>query len=134
MPRAQWSPCPTPDCPHLVPRGGDCVDAHAAAKRAAWNARTEANRPNARARGYDQTHAKRFRSVVLQRDPVCVLCKQQPSVHADHHPRTRAELTRLGEDPNDPRHGRGLCSSCHSTETARHDGGYGNPKRMQDDA
>lgn len=52
------------------------------------------------------------------RDPICVRegC-DEPSVVADHYPRTRRELVRLGLDPDDPRYGRGLCVSCHNNWT-----------------
>jgi 5-methylcytosine-specific restriction protein A len=38
---------------------------------------------------------------------------------ADHWPRDRRELERLGLDPDDPQHGRGLCASCHGKHTAK---------------
>ena len=123
----RFTPCPEPGCPELRDRkAGDCPRGHAAAKRQASQQRTDAQRPTARQRGYDRTHEIRFRTPVLRRDPVCTLCHQAPSVHADHHPHTRAQLAAMGENPNDPRHGRGLCHPCHSSETARRDGGYGN--------
>jgi 5-methylcytosine-specific restriction protein A len=40
-------------------------------------------------------------------------------VHADHWPLSRRELVEQGLDPDDPKHGRGLCTSCHSRSTAR---------------
>ncbi|MFD5795612.1 hypothetical protein ACFWIO_19140 [Streptomyces diastatochromogenes] len=43
----------------------------------------------------------------------------KPSVHADHWPLSRRELADQGQDPNDPKHGRGLCGPCHSSSTAR---------------
>lgn len=78
---------------------------------------TPDERPSPARRGYDQHH-RRFRAAVLTRDPTCVLCGTAPSRHADHHPRSRQQLQALGLDPNDPSHGRGLCHSCHSRETA----------------
>lgn len=130
MPRPRFSPCPEPTCPLLVDRAtGDCDAGHAKAKRTTRQRLTDAQRPTARQRGYDATHSRTFRTPVLMRDPVCVLCHKAPSVHADHHPHTRAELVRRGMNPNDPQHGRGLCQPCHSRETAKHDGGWGNPRR-----
>ncbi len=120
--------CPHPGCPHLV-TNGDCPSGHARAKRQAQQQRTDSQRPTARRRGYDTDHERLFRQPVLRRDPVCVQCHQAPSVHADHWPRTRTELVTAGANPNDPRHGRGLCASCHATHTATHDGGFGNPTR-----
>jgi 5-methylcytosine-specific restriction protein A len=40
-------------------------------------------------------------------------------VHADHWPLSRRQLAAQGMNPNDPKHGRGLCTPCHSRETAR---------------
>lgn len=126
-PRPRTRKCPTIGCPHLILKGEtDCELSHAAVKRKAAQHRTDAQRPPPRARGYDRAHATRFRNPVLRRDPLCVLCHKAPSTDADHHPNTRAELISMGLDPNDPRWGRGLCHPCHSSETAKHDGGYGN--------
>lgn len=131
MPRRP-TPCPTPGCWHLVdPKTGDCDAGHKRAKRRQAQAATDARRPPPRHRGYDHTHATRFRAPVLRRDPVCVLCKQAPSRHADHWPHTRRQLEAMGENPNDPKWGRGLCHPCHSTHTATTDGGFGNPTQTQ---
>ncbi|OQO89919.1 holin [Saccharomonospora piscinae] len=100
--------CPTPGCPKVT-TGGRC-DTH---RRQADHARG-----TARQRGYDHTHERRFRRAVLDRDPTCTRCHRAPSAHADHHPLSRRELVVRGLDPNDPRHGRGLCQPCHSRETA----------------
>lgn len=109
--------CSTPGCPELVP-AGRCPTCQAAAER---------RRGTATQRGYGHRHRNRFRAGVLRRDPLCVCATEAhghgprcltPSVHADHWPRGRDELLRLGLDPDDPQHGRGLCTSCHSKETA----------------
>ena len=78
----------------------------------------ERRRGTARQRGYDTRHEHRFRREVLAREPFCRLC-YAPATVADHWPRSRRELVASGEDPNDPRFGRALCTSCHSRETAR---------------
>lgn len=103
MPRAR-AVCPQPGCPRLTD-GGRCADHHAP------------SRPGTR--GYDGQHRTRFRPAVLRRDPICRWpdgC-DQPSTDADHWPRTRRQLIAEGADPNDPRHGRGLCRSHHSRWT-----------------
>jgi len=61
---------------------------------------------------------RRFRTTVLQRDPICVQCGLALSTVADHHPHTRKELIALGLNPNDPQFGRGLCKTCHDRHTA----------------
>ncbi|MEV6124391.1 holin [Streptomyces sp. NPDC052077] len=101
--------CTTPGCPEYT-SAGRCPSCRAEA---------EQRRGSARQRGYDKAHERTFRAAVLARDRVCVLCQQAPSKHADHWPVDRRELLRLGADPNDPAHGRGLCGPCHSSATAR---------------
>lgn len=99
--------------------------------------RTDQRRGTSHQRGYDKQHRLRFRAAVLARDPVCVCTNTDhshgprctsPAVHADHYPLDRRELVARGMDPNDPRHGRGLCHPCHSAETARYQpGGWNRP-------
>lgn len=122
MPRRGLSICTTPGCPEYT-NGGRCTDCRAQA---------EAQRGTSTQRGYGTRHRRVFRTAVLARDPFCVCTEPghghaQPcgeaSRHADHHPRSRRELAAAGEDPDDPRHGRGLCGPCHSSETARHQPG-----------
>lgn len=113
-PRTRITVCTVPGCPEYTNRGGRCDGCRAEA---------EQRRGNARQRGYGRQHERRFRPAVLARDPICVLCGTAPSVHADHHPLSRRELVQHGLDPDDPKHGRGLCSSCHSSETAKHQPG-----------
>jgi 5-methylcytosine-specific restriction protein A len=99
--------CTTPTCPVLV-SSGRCSGCAGEA---------EAKRGNATKRGYDAGH-RAFRRKVLRRDPICVLCGIRPSTDADHWPVDRRTLELRGEDPNDPKHGRGLCSLDHKRETA----------------
>lgn len=116
MPRA-LKVCSSPGCPELVERGR-CEQCRAEA---------EQRRGTAAQRGYGTRH-RRFRAGVLRRDPLCVCDDQDhehgprclvPSTVADHHPRSRRELERLGLDPNDPQYGRGLCKQCHDRHTSR---------------
>lgn len=94
---------------------------------------SDQRRGGARQRGYDTEHEQRFRTVVLARDPVCMLCGQLPSTVADHWPMSRRELERRGLDPNDPAYGRGLCDDCDKQQTARRQpGGWADPTRPRD--
>lgn len=123
MPRASRV-CPTAGCPNIT-TSGRCADCRH---------RAEQQRGSARQRGYDHRHEALFRDQVLTRDPLCVCTASghghtgqclAPSAHADHYPRERSELVRLGLNPNDPDHGRGLCARCHSHETStRTPGGW----------
>ncbi|MGW6739709.1 holin [Streptomyces sp. NPDC055025] len=101
--------CAVPGCPTLTTRSrcSECEQ------------KAEQKRGSARQRGYGHGHETRFRPGVLARDPMCVLCDQARSVHADHHPRDRRALVAAGLDPDHPQYGRGLCGPCHSAETAR---------------
>lgn len=110
--------CNTHGCPTLVPRGR-CDEC----KRKA-----EAQRGTASQRGYGSRHRRTFRRAVLLKHPLCVCTDDthtnhgaeclRPSKHADHWPVDRRTLEAQGENPYDPKHGRGLCSSCHSQHTA----------------
>jgi 5-methylcytosine-specific restriction enzyme A len=106
------SVCPTNGCPELT-AGGPCTDC---------TRKREQARGSSSQRGYGRGHTTRFRRGVLARDPVCVRCRRALSKHADHYPLSRDTLLLRGLDANDPRHGRGLCASCHSIETALHQG------------
>lgn len=119
MARTRLKVCSTPGCPSLV-ASGRCPTCSAAASRA---------RGTRQQRGYDRNHVVLFRRAVLRRDPVCVMpdC-DEPSQHADHWPLSRKQLVAQGMDPNDPKHGRGLCASHHSQETAAHQPGGWNAR------
>lgn len=118
MPKSQrWRVCSTPGCPEYS-QGGRCANCQRDAER---------KRGSARQRGYGGRHQTKFRPAVLARDPACVCTDQdhghrdpcgRASVHADHWPLSRRELTTRGLDPDDPQYGRGLCQPCHSSETA----------------
>jgi 5-methylcytosine-specific restriction protein A len=105
--------CSVPGCPEYC-TSGRCED---------HQRQAEQRRGTARQRGYGKGHETRFRPGVLAKDPVCVLCRKAPSVHADHWPLSRRELIDARLDPDDPKHGRGLCGPCHSAETAQHQPG-----------
>lgn len=118
--------CPVPGCPTLT-SGGRC-EAH---RRSADRDR----RPNGNP--YSNRGHRSFREQVLVRDPVCTQhlhddgdggeCFEFATV-ADHYPRSRADLVAAGLDPNDPRHGRGLCKRHHDRLTARHQPGGWNAR------
>lgn len=112
--------CPTPGCPELV-ASGRCDTCRAEA---------ECRRGSAAQRGYGHRHRVSFRRRVLARDPLCTctdqaLCADRhgpvclaAASDADHWPRDKRELRRLGLDEHDPQYGRGLCKGCHGRHTA----------------
>ena len=119
MPRSLPKPCSAPGCPQLV-RTGRC-DEH--------QRKAEELRGSSADRGYASSGHLTFREAVLARDPICVCCMRRPSTEADHHPVSRKGLITLGLNPDDPKRGRGLCKSCHSSETAKNQPGGWNRKQ-----
>ena len=80
----------------------------------------EAERGTAASRGYNARH-RRWRKLVLARDPACVMCLEMghvtPATVADH-------VNPI--DPANPaagdwslENGQGLCQTCHNRKTAR---------------
>lgn len=110
--------CSVHGCPEVYPKaeGSRCLTHRRDADRARGS------------RGYATKGHRAFRTAVIQRDPICVLCRLRPSTVADHHPYSRRDLIEAGLNPNDPRHGRGLCKPCHDSETARHQPGGWNQR------
>jgi 5-methylcytosine-specific restriction protein A len=86
-----------------------CPEHETAAKQKHWAKTTAYKSPGHRA----------FRTAVLTRDPICVICHLRPTTVADHYPMERTDLIEAGLNPNDPQYGRGLCKPCHDQHTAR---------------
>lgn len=101
--------CSRPGCGRLT-TGGRCPQCTRAADRA---------RGTSRDRGYNTPGHQAFRTTVLDRDPICTVCRLAASTVADHWPHSRRELEAMRLDPNDPARGRGVCVSCHNKSTAR---------------
>jgi len=83
------------------------------------------DRQSAHKRGYGRAW-QRLRALKLATDPLCEYCKARnritPATEVDHYkPRERG-----GTD--DWENLRSACKSCHSSKTAREDGGFGNRK------
>lgn len=113
--------CSVSGCPNIYPteQGSRCPDCAAKADR---------RRGTASQRGYTGRGHQSFRREVLTRDPICVLCGVRQATVADHWPLSRKELIDSGMNPNDPAHGRGLCKTCHDTETATNQPGGWNAR------
>jgi 5-methylcytosine-specific restriction protein A len=69
------------------------------------------NRPNSYQRGYDGRHRK-WREIILQRDPVCKICNDAFSVVADH-----ITPVNKGGSWYELTNGQGLCESCHNRKS-----------------
>lgn len=101
--------CSRPGCGRLT-TGGRCDTCTRTADKA---------RGTSRERGYNSVGHQRFRTAVLDRDPICVECQLAASTVADHYPHSRRDLIVMRLDPNDPARGRGVCKRCHDRSTAR---------------
>lgn len=112
MPTRPPHPCNRPGCPELTSER--FCKAHAQAEQR----RYDAERGSSAQRGYGSSW-RRVRALVLERDPICRLCGQRPSVDVDHIRSKRAG----GTDSLDNL--RGVCHGCHSVKTARQDGRWG---------
>lgn len=113
--------CSKPGCPtiHDCDTGSRCPKHTREAMQAHWD----------RTKGYNtKAHRIQFRLAVLAKDPICVLCDNAVSTVADHYPKSREDLIALAMNPDDPKHGRGLCEGCHNTETARNQPGGWNTR------
>src|SRR4051794_8691645 len=65
----------------------------------------------------------RRRLEYLAEHPWCVLCGRMATT-ADHHPKGIRLLLKIGvSDPHADKYLRPLCTSCHSTETGKHQPG-----------
>ena len=102
-------PCSEPGCPALTKHGGPC-DAH---RKRRWHQHQE----KTAARGYGPAH-RRWRKVVLARDPLCIDCLagglQTPATDADH---IDGDTFNRQID-----NGRGLCRKCHNRRTHGREG------------
>ena len=103
MPTSLASACRHPGCPAVV-QAGYC----AKHQRLRDLTRAMANQQ------YDSTH-RRWRVLILNRDPICRMCKTAPATVADH-----IIPLRKGGDWS-LANGQGLCWSCHQRKRASTD-------------
>ena len=114
MPNRLKTPCAQPGCPAVTTQRR-CPLHHREQRR-----RQDVGRPTATERGYGWQW-RQLRNAVIARDPICTVCCRVPSTDADHIiPRAQG-----GQDTMENLRGR--CHSCHSSKTAKRDGGFGNP-------
>jgi 5-methylcytosine-specific restriction enzyme A len=74
---------------------------------------------------YGRVHWKRLRTLVLARDPICVICNRAPATDADHIIPHKGDWFLFCGGVN-MQNLQGLCATCHSEKTAREDAGFGN--------
>ena len=111
--------CPVQGCAELTD-GGRCTDHRREADRA---------RGTSTQRGYNSAQWRAIRRAVIRRDKTCVVCKAVPATVADHYPYSRKQLLAMGiTNPDAPQRLRGLCASCHGSETAREQPGGWNQR------
>lgn len=122
MPWAPKKVCARPGCGALV--DGRYCDAH----RREVQAKVDAKRPSARARGYDSKWEK-ARADYLRLHPWCCRCAAAgvhvAATHVDHVIPHKGDQGLFWSRSN----WQPLCGRCHSSKTARDDGGFGRPVR-----
>ncbi len=125
MPHSPLKLCSHPGCAARVSHRERHCRVHAVAEARAREARRSPRVVDGETQsgGGRDGFWRALRAQVLARDPICKQCHEKPSKHADHvlpkREGGRDELSNL----------RGMCHSCHSSKTAREDGGFGNPKK-----
>lgn len=87
------------------------------------NNQVDAQRPSSKDRGYASAGHRKFQTDVLSAAQHRCSCGAVATV-ADHYPHSRKELIAMGENPDDPRHGRALCATCHNRHTATTQSGW----------
>lgn len=114
--------CTYPGCPTLIRGPGSKCERHQRAERR----RYDRARGTSAERGYGGRH-RRWRRMVLARDPVCVDPYGRHAERGEVVPATVADhivpLRRGGEWTLE--NGQGLCASCHGVKCATEDGGFG---------
>jgi len=105
--------CAVAGCPNkAAPGSSRCVEHARARKR-----ESDRGRPSAAARGYDRKW-RMNRARFLKAHPTCVVCGK-PATDVDH-------IIPRREGGTDQWHNlQALCHECHSSKTARLDGGFG---------
>jgi 5-methylcytosine-specific restriction endonuclease McrA len=93
--------CTTPWCGGIATRGGKCP-----------SCRTAADRDRKTGSIYNTPRWKALRKRVLEDEPVCRICRAEPSTQADH-----IIPIEEGGDPWDLHNLQGLGASCHSRKT-----------------
>lgn len=117
-------PCARPGCRNLVERGycAACAPVHSA------KARSEATRVRGESkRWYNSARWKAARKGYLAKHPFCAdpyrrhVPRLEMATDVDHVQPHRESWEMFW----DPANWQGLCKGCHSTKTAREDGGFG---------
>jgi len=107
MPTAPGRSCKWPGCPRRTFDRDALCEVH--------RMQRDADRPNARQRGYD-SQWEAIRVVVLREEPFCRLClaagRHTASEHVDHVKPLRSGGTHARDNL------RGLCATCHNRRTA----------------
>jgi len=112
-------PCTHPGCHALVRDGNRCAN-----HRKQKQKESDDRRPNAHRRGYGKRWQK-YRRAFLAEHPLCVACQAKgrvtPATDVDH-----IQAVTGPDDPLfwEPSNHQALCHACHSSKTAREDGGF----------
>jgi 5-methylcytosine-specific restriction protein A len=87
-------------------------------------AELDARRGSAASRGYNNAWRK-FRAAYLGRHPLCCACQAAGRITEAREVDHIVPLKQAPDRKYDEANLQALCSPCHSTKTAREDGGFG---------
>ena len=112
--------CRKPGCKRVVAGGGYCEEHQQPAHS------YDQQRGTAAQRGYDHRWRKESRAF-LQANPLCAECMKrgvvEPSTCTDHIVPHKGDAVKFWTRSN----WQPLCGPCHSSKTAKEDGGFSNP-------
>ena len=118
--------CDYPNCRTAIPAGTRYCARHeqptVADKAEATQHERNRTRNEPWRKWYHTAHWRNLRTLVLSRDPVCMICQRFASTVADHIKPHKGMWSLFCDLANL----QGLCKSCHDTKTATEDGGGGN--------
>ncbi len=102
-------PCAKPCCPALVP----VRTRHCPKHQRQSHARDRERRGSSYQRGYGKRWRK-LRLIILARDPICVDCGIEPSIHVDHIKPKPIDVDAADFTEEELQ---GMCETCHNRKT-----------------
>lgn len=117
-------PCTFPGCPSLVPRGRCSL--HQPSQRLGDGDPLLPLLHHLHKPFYNSAPWRRARTLYLSLHPICELCQCAIATEVHH-------ILSLDARPDlalDPSNLQATCKPCHSRETVRQDGGFGNPRKQ----